>query len=86
MVFTFYLITMRLLFVCSGNTCRSPMAEALARSAFAAKGMEVYVESAGTRAERGVSQLSVEAMAKRQLHIADHQAQPFQPRWPTDST
>jgi protein-tyrosine-phosphatase len=55
------------------------MAEALTRKALAAKGIEAYVESAGTQAERGVSQLAVEAMARRQLDIAGHEAQPIQP-------
>lgn len=35
------------MFVCSGNTCRSPMAEGIARKTF---GISVHVESAGTHA------------------------------------
>ncbi len=38
---------MKILFVCSGNTCRSPMAEGIARKMF---GANVHVESAGTHA------------------------------------
>lgn len=38
---------MKILFVCSGNTCRSPMAEGMARTMF---GPNVHVESAGTHA------------------------------------
>lgn len=38
----------RLLFVCSGNLCRSPMAEALARAYAADRGLAVEVRSAGT--------------------------------------
>ena len=38
---------MKILFVCSGNTCRSPMAEGIARKMF---GADVHVESAGTHA------------------------------------
>jgi protein-tyrosine-phosphatase len=41
------------LFVCTGNTCRSPMAEALLRKAFADRGLEVAVSSAGTGAWDG---------------------------------
>lgn len=42
---------MNLLFVCSGNTCRSPLAEALARQIAARRGVEdVEVSSAGTNA------------------------------------
>lgn len=43
-----------LLFVCTGNTCRSPMAEALARHALAERGRDdVQVASAGTAALPG---------------------------------
>lgn len=44
----------RLLFVCSGNTCRSPLAEGLARRAIAELGLtNVEVSSAGTSAWEG---------------------------------
>jgi protein-tyrosine-phosphatase len=38
---------MKILFVCSGNTCRSPMAEGIANKIL---GPSVHVESAGTHA------------------------------------
>lgn len=38
---------MRILFVCTGNTCRSPLAEALARERAASMGMDIEVGSAG---------------------------------------
>ena len=42
---------MNLLFVCSGNTCRSPMAEALARKIAQRRGIkDLNVSSAGTNA------------------------------------
>jgi protein-tyrosine-phosphatase len=42
---------MNLLFVCSGNTCRSPLAEALARKIADRRGLEALnVSSAGTNA------------------------------------
>ena len=45
---------MRILFVCSGNTCRSPLAEAIARSVAAERGLDdIDVGSAGTSAWDG---------------------------------
>ena len=45
---------LRLLFVCSGNTCRSPLAEALARNLAPASNLgDVEVRSAGTSALPG---------------------------------
>jgi len=44
----------RILFVCSGNTCRSPLAEAVARRVIEEEGIEnVEVSSAGTFALEG---------------------------------
>ena len=40
--------TPRILFVCLGNICRSPLAEAALRAAAAEAGLEVVVDSAGT--------------------------------------
>jgi protein-tyrosine-phosphatase len=45
---------MRILFVCTGNTCRSPMAEAIARQVAEERGLtDVVVSSAGTGAFEG---------------------------------
>ncbi|MGH8172882.1 MAG: low molecular weight protein-tyrosine-phosphatase, partial [Rhodanobacteraceae bacterium] len=38
----------RMLFVCMGNICRSPIVETVARVEFARAGIDVHVESAGT--------------------------------------
>ncbi len=72
----------RILFVCTGNTCRSPMAEGLAKQVAAqllkcgeadlpAKG--VIVQSAGTSGGHGsVSPAAVEVMKKRHIDISSH--------------
>lgn len=38
----------KVLFVCLGNICRSPAAEAVLRAKSISRGVDVYVESAGT--------------------------------------
>ena len=38
----------RILFVCMGNICRSPLVEAVARKRFAEAGLKVHVASCGT--------------------------------------
>ncbi len=37
-----------ILFVCLGNICRSPLAEAIAKDEAAKRGLDIYIESAGT--------------------------------------
>ncbi|USB32893.1 low molecular weight protein arginine phosphatase [Paenibacillus sp. YPG26] len=53
---------MRILFVCTGNTCRSPMAEGMLRKLAKEHGVDVEVRSAGVSAADGV-QISYHAEA-----------------------
>ena len=46
---------MRILLVCTGNICRSPMAECIMRQEFTQRGEEVEIQSAGTGAWDGAS-------------------------------
>lgn len=46
---------MRILFVCTGNTCRSPMAEGMLRKLARDRGLDVEVRSAGVAAMQGAS-------------------------------
>jgi protein-tyrosine-phosphatase len=68
----------RILLVCSGNTCRSPLAAALlsARLASTAELAGVIVESAGTAAHQGMqaSQGSAAVARERGLDLSAHEA------------
>ena len=69
---------MQILFVCSGNTCRSPMAQMLARDWLKRHeiGARITVFSAGISAYTGeeASEGAEHAMRVRGLSLADHHA------------
>ena len=68
---------MHILYVCTGNTCRSPMAEAITRAALAARGMDqVTVASAGTGAWDGapVSEGAYLVGLEHGLDLSGHRA------------
>jgi protein-tyrosine phosphatase len=68
----------QILIVCTGNICRSPVAEALLQDRLQKRGLsEWVVKSAGTWAQlkRGASRNSVEIMTEQGLDITHHQAQ-----------
>ena len=45
----------RVLFLCTGNTCRSPLAEVIAREGARRRGLEIEFDSAGVAAMRGTA-------------------------------
>jgi L-threonylcarbamoyladenylate synthase len=72
-----------ILFVCSGNTCRSPMAEAIARSLLAAErdSSGTVVRSAGTGAEVGcpATPEALAALAKLGIDGQAHRSEALTP-------
>ncbi|MCL1863937.1 MAG: low molecular weight protein arginine phosphatase [Defluviitaleaceae bacterium] len=65
------------LFVCTGNTCRSPMAATLAAEIFTQKGLKITVASAGVSAYGGspASKNAILAMEALGLDLSVHKSQ-----------
>jgi protein-tyrosine phosphatase len=69
---------MNILFVCTGNICRSPMAAVIARRELARLGLEgVEVASAGTAAVGGgnATRWAAVVAEENRLSLSDHRAQ-----------
>ena len=73
---------MQLLFICTGNTCRSPMAAALARHHVAQAGRPWQVESAGLYAIPGLpmAAYATDALIRRHVVVQNHQSQAVTPK------
>ena len=72
--------TYNLLFVCTGNTCRSPLAAAIARRELEERGWtHVSVKSAGVATHVGepASEGALEVAAEHGISLDDHRSQPL---------
>ncbi|CCQ94714.1 Low molecular weight protein-tyrosine-phosphatase ywlE [[Clostridium] ultunense Esp] len=67
---------MNILFVCTGNTCRSPMAQALLEEVAKEKGLDIKVKSAGIFALDGqeASKNAIEVLKSEGIDLRDHRA------------
>jgi protein arginine phosphatase len=68
-------------FVCTGNTCRSPLAEALARRAAQQRGVEATFASAGTGAALGspATDGAILVGLERGVDLSRHRSRPLLP-------
>jgi len=78
----------KILFVCTGNMCRSPMAEGALKAKLSGRlGGQVEVSSAGTAAidGTGASENAVKAAAERGIDISSHRARALTRRMVEDA-
>ena len=67
---------MNILFVCTGNTCRSPMAAAILSKISSDNNIDLMIDSAGIMAEDNApaSDNAISAMIEMRIDISNHRA------------
>lgn len=69
---------MTIVFVCTGNTCRSPMAEVLMRDCLRRRGARAVVSSAGLAASgEPAAAHAVTVLAEQGLDLSRHRSRPL---------
>ena len=70
---------MNILFVCTGNTCRSPMAAAIMEKIAIENDLDVLIESAGLFATVGqtASEYAIKAMEEMGIDLTFHRTKPI---------
>lgn len=70
---------MNILFVCTGNTCRSAMAAAMMDKIAVENDLDIFIESAGIFASEGetASSEAIEVMKKYNIDLSGHRTQPL---------
>ncbi|CAM3458520.1 low molecular weight protein arginine phosphatase [Marinicrinis lubricantis] len=72
----------RILFICTGNTCRSPMAEALLRHLAKHRNLQIEVRSAGVAAANGIPMSEHTRTILERKGIREmHHSKPLSPDW-----
>lgn len=74
----------RIITVCTGNICRSPMAEFMLARAAAEAGLEVEVDSAGTtewEVDQPIDPRAKDVLARHGISAPPHAARKFDPAW-----
>ncbi len=69
---------MNILFVCTGNTCRSPMSAAIMNKIAVENDLDVLIESAGIFAADGesASENAVTVLSEYGIDLTEHRSQP----------
>lgn len=71
----------KIIFVCTGNTCRSPMAEGISRQIAQEKRLELEIKSRGISVfgAEPANEYAVEALKSYNIDLKDHISRAFMP-------